>query len=418
MKKLMDWLENSFAPKMNKINHNVWIMTLRDSMMQIFPFILLGSIFCLLAVLEEYVHFPFSFWTPFGWTMGMLSILVSFLVPFNYCEKKRMKNQRFIAGFSGLILFLISVTPEIEAEKIIGFGADALGAGGMFCAIIMGILTAIVFRLFSKFSFFKEDSSIPDFVREWFDALLPIGIVIFGGFLIVQVANLNLYRIIVNFMMPLQDFIDTWWGFTLFFMIDTFIYSMGISSWVTTPISTPLKLAAITANLGFVAAGTATVANMHLFTDTLIYGCYMWIGGVGCTLPLVVLLLFSKSKKLKTLGKACIAPALCNINEPVVFGCVAWNPILMVPMWLQGVIIPLLTWIGCKVVAFAPIPRIQFDLWYCPYPISTWISSQGSIQAIIFFFITFIISTLIWYPFFKVYEKQEVQNELQAIHNV
>ena len=55
MKQLIHWLEHSFAPKMNKINNNVWVTTLKDSIMQVLPFILLGSIFCFLTVLEKYL---------------------------------------------------------------------------------------------------------------------------------------------------------------------------------------------------------------------------------------------------------------------------------------------------------------------------------------------------------------------------
>lgn len=417
MHKLINWLETSFAPKMNKINHNVWVVTLKDSIMQILPFILLGSLFCVGAVIENYVELPFTFWTPFGWTMGMVSVLVAFLVPFNFCEKKRLRKQRIIAGSTGLILFFISITPELVAEGAPGFGSSAFGAGGMFCAMITGILTSIVFNLFGKFSFFKEDSAIPDFVRQWFDALLPIGLVIFSGFIVVQVLNVNLYAIITNFFMPLGTLANTWYGFILMCFITCFIYSMGISSWVLTPATEPVKLASITANIAMVTAGTATVANMNMFTETLIYTCYMWIGGIACTFPLVLLLMTSKAKKLKALGRACLGPAIFNINEPVVFGCIAWNPIMMLPMWIIGIVIPAITWIACKVLAFAPIPGIQFDLWYCPYPISTWIASQGSIAAIILVVITFIVAGAIWYPFFKAYEQQCMEEEQAAFEH-
>lgn len=412
MNKLINWLEKSFAPKMNKINHNVWIVTLKDSIMQVLPFILLGSLFCVGAVVENYVKLPFSFWTPFGWTMGMISVLVAFLIPFNFCEKKRLRKNRIIAGSTGLILFFISITPELLAEKEAGFGSSAFGAGGMFCAMFTGIVVCIVFNLFGKFSFFKEDSAIPDFVRQWFDALLPIGLTIFAGFIIVQVMNVNLYQIISGIFMPLSGVLNTWYGFILMGFIYCFIYSMGISSWVLTPVSQPVKLTSIVANLALVSAGTATVANMNMFTETLMYTCYMWIGGIGCTLPLVILLAQSKSKKLKALGRACLGPAIFNINEPVIFGCVAWNPIMMLPMWISGIVIPALTWFFAKVIAFAPIPKIQFELWYMPYPISTWIASQGSIKAIIFVLITFAVSAAIWFPFFKAYEKQCLDEEM------
>jgi len=161
-----------------------------------------------------------------------------------------------------------------------------------------------------------------------------------------------------------------------------------------------------------VAAGTFTAATANMFTEGLIYVTYMWVGGIACTLPLVYLMMASKVKKIKALGRACFIPGLFNINEPVIFGAIAWNPIMMLPMWLQGIIIPAITWIACKVIAFAPIPKIQFEMWYLPYPLGTWIST-GSIVAILFLAFSFFLSGLIWYPFFKVYEKQELEIELQ-----
>lgn len=412
MNKLINWLEISFAPKMNKINHNIWVVTLKDSIMQILPFILLGSLFCVGAVIENYINLPFSFWTPYGWTMGMISVLVAFLIPFNFCEKKRMRKNRIIAGGTGLILFFISITPELIAEKQAGFTSSAFGAGGMFCAMFTGIVVCNVFNLFGKFSFFKEDSAIPDFVRQWFDALLPVGLTIFAGFIIVQVLNVNIYRVISGIFMPLSGILNTWYGFILMGFLYCFIYSMGISSWVLTPVAQPVQLSGIVANLALVSAGTATVANMNMFTQTLMHTCYMWIGGIGCTMPLVILLSQSKSKKLKALGRACLGPAIFNINEPTIFGCVAWNPIMMLPMWISGIVIPAITWFFIKVIAFAPIPKIQFELWYTPYPISTWIASQGSIKAILFVLLTFAVSTAIWFPFFKAYEKQCIEEEM------
>ena len=410
MNKLINWLESDLAPKLNKLTRNTWIIVLKESVMQILPFILLGSVYCCLAILNDYFPDLPSFWTPFGWTMGKLSVFIAFLVPFNYCEIKHLRRQRLVAGLTGLMLFFMTVTPVVTADATIGFGDSSLGAGGMFVAIVTGIITSLVFAGFGKFSFFKEDSAIPDFVRTWFDQMLPIFCVISAGWLIIDVAGFNLYNVVVAIFMPLQNIYNTPGGFILGTFIHTFIYSMGISGWVLTPVEQPVKMAGIAANLALVAAGTATVANMNMYTEGLIYCTYMWVGGIGCTLPLVVMLMKSKSKRLSALGKACIVPGIFNINEPVVFGCIVWNPLLMLPMWLNGIIIPALTWFFCKVIAFAPIPKIQFELWYCPYPISTWIST-GSVKAVIFLIITVAVSSLLWYPFFKAYEKQEVEAE-------
>jgi len=408
MEKLINWLEKDFAPRMNKINHNVWVITLKDSIMQLLPFILLGSLFCLLTIPGDVFHiknYP-NFWTLFGWTMGLLSLLVSFLIPFNLMEKKRLRKQRMIAGCTGLITFLIIISPQVIADKTIGFSHASLGSGGMFVAIVAGVFTGWIMGLFGSFSFFKEESVIPDFVRAWFDAMLPIAVVIVATWLVVDIAGFDLYNTILKIFMPLAKVMESPWGFPLIMFITCFLYTMGISTWVLTPVTKPVLLAAITAN--------ATAGASNLVTSETMYSAYLWVGGIGTTLPLVIMLAFSKNAKLKALGRASITPSIFNINEPVVFGAIAWNPIMMFPMWIIGIVLPIIIWVFTKVIHFAPIPKIVFDLWYVPFPISTWITT-GTISGLILMFVCVLVASVIWYPFFKVYEKQEMKNDVKEV---
>lgn len=405
MSSLIHWLETSFTPRMNKINNNVWIVTLKDSIMQALPVILLGSIFCMLAILNDYFPWLPNFWTPFGWTMGMISLVISFLIPFNLMEKKRLRKQRINAGMAGIILFLIIITPQVITDGQPGFNHSALGAGGMFVAIVAGLFAGFVLNLFGKFSFFSEESVIPDFVRSWFDAMLPIGIVVVVGWVVVDIVGFDVYNFVLALFMPLQNIVETPWGFSLMLFVVCFLYSLGISTWVLTPVLNPVLLAAIQANID----GTAT----NLVTDPTIYSAYLWIGGIGCTMPLVFMLMRSKSKKLKALGTASVAPTVFNINEPIVFGCIAWNPLLMIPMWLQGIILPLIVWLLTKVIAFAPIPMEMFQMWYCPFPIATWLTTR-SVSGLLLMVLIFVVASAIWYPFFKAYEKQEMEKEVEA----
>lgn len=64
MNKFMKWLEESFAPRLQKITNLIWIVVIKDSLLQILPFILAGSIFCCLAILNDYFPSLPSFWTP------------------------------------------------------------------------------------------------------------------------------------------------------------------------------------------------------------------------------------------------------------------------------------------------------------------------------------------------------------------
>lgn len=407
MDKVLNWVENNLTPTMNKINHNVWIVTLKDSINQVMPLIFLGSIFSMLTLPGTVFNWKWwpNFWTPQGWTMGMISIMMAFLIPFNYMEKSKLRKSRIIAGIAGLILYAMTITPQLIADKTPGFSHAAFGAGGMFIAIVTGMITGTVLKMFGKFSFFSEDSTLPDFIRQWFDQMLPIGFIVILGWIVIDLCGFDLYNTILTIFKPLQGVAETYWGFIALIVIKGALYSMGISAWVLVPITMPIMLAGIEANI----AGTAS----NVFTSSFQYAYYT-IGGGGCTLGLAFLLLRSKSKKLKSLGKVIVVPSIFNINEPLVFGAVAYNIILMIPMVLNCFISATLSYIFTRVIPFGAIPKILFQLWYCPYPICTWLATGGSIRSVILVIGIFIATTLVWYPFFKIYEKQCLAEEAKG----
>ncbi|WP_045854719.1 PTS sugar transporter subunit IIC [Raoultella terrigena] len=405
MQKFIDWMEVHFAPPMNKVNRNVWVLTLKDSIMQVLPMILVGSLVTVLSILKNFLPWFPNLSTISSYTMGLISVFISFLIPFNYMEKKKINKMRLIAGMSGVALFMIIV--KLQEVSVLQF--KYFGAGGMFVSIIAGIYVAFIMGIAGRYSFFKEDSAIPDFVRVWFDAIIPILVVTVTGWLAVYVLQLDLYQILLNIFMPITSFAQTLPGFLLITFLGVFLYSMGISGWVLFPITKPIFLAGITANMAAVAAGGVA---KNIVTAEVLYSGWVAIGGIGATLPLVIMLVRSKSKRLKALGSASLVPGIFNINEPVIFGAVAWNPILMVPLWLQGIILPLITYVVLDMGA-VNIPAAVFDMWYCPFPISTWIVSQD-LSGLVLFAVVATVSTLIWYPFFKMYEKQQVESEATA----
>lgn len=402
MQKFIDWMEVHFAPPMNRINRNVWVLTLKDSIMQVLPMILVGSLVTVLSILKNFLPWFPDLSTLSSYTMGLISVFIAFLIPFNYMEKKKINKMRLIAGMSGIALFMIIV--KLQEVPVLQF--KYFGAGGMFVAIIAGIYVAFVMGIAGRYSFFKQDSAIPDFVRVWFDAIIPILVVTATGWLAVYIFKLDLYQILINIFMPITAFAQTLPGFLLITFLGVFLYSMGISGWVLFPITKPIFLAGITANMAAVAAGGVA---KNIVTAEVLYSGWVAIGGIGATLPLVIMLVRSKSRRLKALGSASLVPGIFNINEPVIFGAVAWNPILMVPLWLQGIILPLITYIVLS-MGVVNIPAAVFDMWYCPFPISTWIVSQD-LNGLILLAVVATVSTLIWYPFFKMYEKQQVAAE-------
>jgi PTS system cellobiose-specific IIC component len=400
--KAMIWLEKSLAPELNKASRNIWIETIKDAVLQTIPLILVSSLITVINVIPrifQIENFPnmgvFS-----NYTMGLIGLFVAFLIPFNYLERKKLYKMRIIAAMSGVCLFLL----VIKFDNLKEMDYRSLGAGGMFAAIIVGVISALVMSVFAEFSFFSKESQIPDFIKSWFDSIIPVAILLTLGWIIVYLLNFNLFSFIQGLFKPLVGVAESFPGFVLIYFIICFMYSMGISTWLFDPITVPIMLAGIQANIDMVAQGQAPI---HVMTAE-VYRAFLRMGGTGLTLSLTLMLLFSKSKQLKSLGKATIFPGILNINEPVVFGCIVWNPVLMIGMWLQGLIIPAITWIGLK-SGLVRIPSEVFALWNFPTPVISLIVSGFS--GLILFVVLFAVSGLIWYPLFKIYEKQLVLTE-------
>lgn len=408
MNGFMHFLNTKFAPGAQKIANNDWTVTIKNSILEVLPFIFVGSLITLFNI-------PLNFWkwwpdlAPISsFTFGLVSIFIAFLFPFNLMEHKKLKKQRIIAGLSSVALFLMLANPIWDKSgAVVSYQFSEFGAGGMFVALVVGIYTALIMETFGKFSFFSEDTSMPDFVIAWFDSMLPITVVVATGWILTYLLHFNFYKLIVDLFSPLANSLNTWWGFTLFLFFTCFIYSMGISGWVLAAVDQPVMLAGIAANAHQYANGQTVT---HIFTSELIYS-FPWIGGVGCTLPLVLLMLFAcKSRRMKALGKACIAPSIFNINEPVIFGTVVWNPYLMIPLWINGLVLPLITAFWFK-AGLSPIPHSLMQMWYIPFPFVTWIVSPA-ISSIILLVILFVVGTLVWYPFLKVYDNSLIKDEL------
>ena len=405
MEKFMNWMSDVVAPKMENLTNNAWLSAMQKAIIKTLPMVLVGSLITVYNVIRNFIPTLPVLSSISSYTFGLISLFMVFLIPYYVLELKKNNKMKIIAGFTGIALFMILVNPEItDAGYIYQF--SAFGAGGMFVAIVAGLFTAFIMNLYQKFTFFKEDSVMPDFVKEWFDSMLPIATVVLIGWLLVIQLGFDMYTAIVNFFSPLNAIAQSPVGMILLYLIPTILYSMGISGWVFQPIINPIVLVAITANAEAVASGLAATQP---FTNEATYA-WLSLGGRGATLPLSIMLLFAASKRLKALGKAAIVPSVLNINEPIVFGCVAWNPILMIPMWITAIVLPLITYLA-QVTGLVVIPTEVFNMWYCPVFISSWLVNH-SVSGLVLTAINLAVAALIYFPFFKAYDKQQLKLEM------
>lgn len=406
MDKFMNWMSDVVAPKMEALTANAWLSAMQKAIIKTLPMVLVGSLITIYNVLRNFIPALPVLTSLRDYTFGLISLFMVFLIPYYVLELKKNNKMKITAGFTGIALFMIIVNPQItDAGHIYQF--SSFGAGGMFVAIVAGLFTAFIMNLYSKFTFFKQDSIMPDFVKEWFDSMLPIATVVLIGWLIVIQLGFDMYSAIVGFFSPLNAIAQSPVGMVLLYLLPTILYSMGISGWVFQPIINPIVLVAITANAEAVANGMAATQP---FTNEATYA-WLSLGGRGATLPLAIMLMFASSKRLKALGKACIVPSVLNINEPVVFGCIAWNPILMIPLWITAAVLPLITYLA-QVTGLVVIPTEVFNMWYCPVFISSWLVNH-SLSGLVLTAVNLAVAALIFYPFFKVYDRQQLKIEAQ-----
>jgi PTS system cellobiose-specific IIC component len=142
------------------------------------------------------------------------------------------------------------------------------------------------------------------------------------------------------------------------------------------------------------------------------FDIFVSIGGSGGTLGLVILMMTrAKSAHLKELGKLSIAPGLFNINEPIIFGTpIVMNPLMLIPFLLSPAVAVTLAYFTMKMGLVAKLPGIAAP-WTSPAGIGAFIASGGKISAGLLQFVIVLVQIVIWYPFFKIMDKQKYDEE-------
>ena len=176
---------------------------------------------------------------------------------------------------------------------------------------------------------------------------------------------------------------------------------------VLMPVIIPLLLTASTTNAQLHEAGQPLQ-----FFPILLYGTMSSVGGTGNTLPLALFGLRSKSKQISAVAKVSLVPSWFGINEPMTFGFpIMYNPILCIPYVLNVPILMILSYIAYQVGFLQPAWISVTAL--LPMGFAGYLGTLRW-QNAIWSYILLIPACIIYYPFFKVYEKQLIAKEKEA----
>jgi PTS system cellobiose-specific IIC component len=425
MDKFVGVIEQKIMPIANRIGTQRHMTAIRKGIIATMPLTIVGSFFTILlnipiesvaAVIEPYREILDI---PFRYTVGILALYATFGIASSLA--KSYKVDSLTAGILALMSFLIVAAPPLrvaeDVENVITAGRYInianLGSGSLFGAIVTAIISVEIYRFFlEKKITIKMPDGVPPEVTNSFVALIPGAVILIFFWIIRHMLGFDLNGFLSQLLMPLKGVLagNSLFGGLLTVFLICFFWVLGIHGpAIMGPVIRPFWDISIAENIDAFNAGTSAHQMPNIFTEQFLQW-FIWIGGAGTTLALVTLFMFSKSKYLKSLGRLSILPGLFNINEPVIFGApIVMNPVLGIPFIVAPLITTTLSYI-LTVSGLIPmmVARLPFAM---PAPIAAWMSTNWSIAAGGLVIFNFLITLGIYYPFFKVFEKQQLERE-------
>lgn len=136
-------------------------------------------------------------------------------------------------------------------------------------------------------------------------------------------------------------------------------------------------------------------------------------GGTGATLVITLMFAFlAKSKELRAVGRASSIPVLFNVNEPFLFGApIVLNPVFFVPF----IFAPIANiWLLKIFVDYLGMDGFIYDLpWTTPGPIGVLLGLGLRALPVLYLVAIIVADFVIYYPFFKVYDNEKLQEEAE-----
>lgn len=418
MQKFIEKLQNWLMPVANKISEMQFLSALGATFQILLPVILIGSFACLGAFLDIAAWQTFVGNTGLNMvlmmlqslTLSIIALYVAIVLPYEYAKRLDSNINPISAAVVSFMAFLI-ITPH---DLYTALPTTWFGYAGLFGAMITDFLVVRFYKLLmDKKIYVKMPAGVPSYVEASFASLVPgvltavIAMVVYQLFAKTSFGSIHqvIYTLIQT---PLQGFGLTLPAYLFVQILSTLFMFCGIHGNSIFSIITPLTMSAGVQNLEAYAAGNALP---NIITSSFSVFCQP--GGIGCTFGLAFLLAFvAKSKRLKTLGKMSVIPAIFGINEPLIFGIpILLNPLLFIPYVINPIICTCLSYVSMA-IGIVPRPSGVEVNWTMPQFVSGFIA-QGW-QSTVLQIVNVAITTLIWLPFFKMVDKQTLAEEEAA----
>ncbi len=414
MEKKQSWferfMENRVAPAAAKFGSLRHVVAIRESFLGIISFIVIGAFFMVLRDVPGISNLtaPYAAFLSVGvnLTYGLISVYLAFALSYNLGKSYELNP--LTCGLIGTMAFLFVALPRVGDTAPLQF----LGVAGMFLAIITSFYAVELYRwTLSRGIHLKAPQGVPPAVAGFFVTLIPQVIILLPLWLVSTVAGVNVGAALFTLFQKAAVLVDSLWGaLVMDGILNSWVWFVGIHPFsALVPVYFPFLTNNTLANAAAYAAGKTMP-----FVQTLAWWAGNKTGGTGSTFPLAIFCLFSRSKRLRMLGRVSLIPALFHINEPLLFGLpLILNPIWLIPFCFIEPILRIGTAYLVTQLGLVAPARVLF-MGFLPGPL-IWYLGTLDWRAIPWGFVTgWILPALVYYPFWRIYERQVLKEEAQS----
>lgn len=429
LNKFSGLVEKYLSPVAGKLAQNKYLQIIATSFMTILPIILIGSFslilsqpfvdYKLLSPSDTFYNF-FKQWAHlaevygshlsflFGITLGSQGIYLCLAIAYNMSVKNKLNP--FLTMTVALVSFLFINSNYVDWN----WDASYFGGTGLFSAIITTFVSVELYRWLvqKKVGYINFLDTVPLSLRESIGSLVPLAIVFIFmlviRMLLAEIFNTSFPEIMMAIGKPLNLAVDSILGISLASTFAQIGWWFGIHSSAILSVVMP-SLDANTLENAAAFAAQVPLTNLPRIVTSSFYFNFVGIGGGGATFGLALLMLKSKSKQIRTVGKLGIVPGIFGINEPILFGLpIVLNPIFLIPFLLAQVVNIIL----CYAAMFIGLVNRTFINVSSTVPIGLGqVLSSLDYRAIILTVVCILADIVVYYPFFKMYEKQKIMEE-------
>lgn len=408
------------AGPMTRFGQIPFVRAIVNGMVAALPVTMVGSIFLVVYLfcsdggLTQHALIPFL--KPWAadlalvnsLSMGIMAIYIMIVFGAEYAEIKGFnKTTGAVGAFFAFMLLNYNAVGQLAKTGASAFESTYWGGAGLITAMIAGAIAInIIDFCYKKNIVIKLPDSVPPAISDSFSAIIPYFFITLVCWGIRTLAGINIPSAVGEILMPLIGNADNVFVYSFQQFMSALLWICGLhGDNITGAVTNVFLNQWLAENNAAYMAHTAVKDLPYVWTPNL---CRLsqWVSSCW---PILVYMFMSSKKlpHLKPLGLICLPPAVFCIIEPIMFGLpVVMNGFLLIPFilthTLTGALTYWLTKIGFVGKMYMSLP------WATPSPILGYLSAGGSIGGFIVVFINFAIGMVIFYPFWKAYEKAEV----------